>query len=706
MSRKCQCLSWWFLLLAGVAIALPARAEESFAALLANQHVALPSAIRDARRQPVPPLLSRESLLRRAIVDNVELSPDSNHVVYRRNKGQQIELRLLTLDNGHDVRVLTGAERLRVEWSGDSRRLWLADRTGLAIFEVAAHQVRRIYKWDNTREQRLWTVDARAPEFALISEASGQGQGRRYRYLRIDAQGKTIVLHESVLPLRDVLLDRPGRIAFSAAYEGARYDTVIRQHDRDGHPELLRCHGIESCRLVGFSETGSTLTILSQQHENTLALQQWSAKDPGWRTLHRDPVGIADASAVLWPAGGSDWLAIAYHRDHRHWYGRDARIHTQLTALQQQLPEANLDLSTGMDGRRWLVTASHATWTRDRYYLYTPEQGTLQRLFADDTGKTDTPPASLAKALPIVYRAGDGLPLYGYVYLPHGVPVNQAALIAVLHGGPFNRSRDAFDPVVQLLVNRGHVVFTPNFRASIGYGLHHVLAANGDFGNGRVLSDSVEGLDFLLEHGIGDRKQQAVIGHSFGGYASLLAISHHRNRFRFAVASAAPVDFAWGMQWIERHGGSALPADGPPAPVFFSHYGIPTSDKNWQMTMQRDSPLAHASGLRTPVYLWAGARDDRVPIQSVVRFAAVARQGGAATTLLIDPDSGHNPDQPLSLEAIVYLVEQAASRHFGSDLMPPSAPLTAFLGRASRMGYSSPTLQDELIEGTALQPGE
>lgn len=687
MSRKCQCLSWLFLLLAGVAIALPVGAEESFATLLAKQRATLPSAIRDARRQPVPPRLSRESFLRRAIVDNLQLSPDSNHVAYRRNTGQQIELRLLTLDNGHDVRVLTDAQRVQVEWSGDGRRLWLSDRTGLAIFEVATHQARRLYKWDNTHEQRLWAVDARAPDFALISEASGQGQGRRYRYLRIDTQGRTILLHKSVLPLRDVLLDRTGRIAFSAAYEGARYDTVIRQHDRDDHLERLRCHGIESCRLIGFSETGSTLTILSQQHENTLALQQWPAKDTGWHTLHRDPMGIADASAVLWPPGGNDWLAIAYHPDHRHWYGRDARTHAQLTALQQQLPEANLDLSTGMDGRRWLVTASHATWPRDRYYLYTPEQGTLQRLFADDTGTTDTPPSSLIEALPIVYRASDGLPLYGYVYLPHGVPANRAALIAVLHGGPFNRSRDAFDPVVQLLVNRGHVVFTPNFRASTGYGLHHVLAANGDFGNGRVLSDSVEGLDFLLEHGIGDRKKQAVIGHSFGGYASLLAVSHHRDRFRFAVASAAPVDFAWGMQWIERHGGSALPTDGPPGPVFFSHYGVPTSDKAWQMTMQRDSPLAHASGLRTPVYLWAGARDDRVPIQSVVRFATAARQGGATTTLLIDPDSGHNPDQPVSLEAIAYLVEQAASHHFGSALMPPSAPLAAFLERASRMDH-------------------
>ena len=246
-------------------------------------------------------------------------------------------------------------------------------------------------------------------------------------------------------------------------------------------------------------------------------------------------------------------------------------------------------------------------------------------MFTPPLTRLDRGSGQLVAAQPVHYRGRDGTRLHGYVYLPHGVAGKQMPLMAMLHGGPFKREYDEYNAVVQLLANRGYAVFVPNFRASTGYGVEYVRSVQGEFGDGRVLADIIDGLDALLEAGVGDPGRQAVFGQSFGGYGSLLAVAHYPKRFAFAVASAAPVDFGWVVRWTGTHDSSALATDGPPAEVFFSHYNVPTSDAVWTERMRRESPLAYVGKLNTPLYIWAGAHDDRVPLPGVARYVAAGR---------------------------------------------------------------------------------
>lgn len=645
---------------------------------------ALKAAARESAAKDKAPPLSRDLLLQRAPVANVQISPDGRYLAYLRRDAQKTGVMLKEIAHGEAQRVLADAGQTEMYWSGDSRYLWLVDDAGLAVFDVAKREARRIHQWDENRHQRFWLVDVNAPAHAVIREKVAKGNAWRYRYLRINIAGETHLLHESALPLRDALLTVNGELAFSATYDGAPFDTVIRRHDAGGAHEILRCAGAEQCRFAGYSRERGALWLLSHHGEDTLSLQRWQAAS-GWQTVHRDPAGMADASGLLWSKQDEDWIAIAYHPDRKRWYGNGAKTSAQLAALATRIPGANLYLSASMDGNRWLVHARHATWQFDRYYLYQPADDVLLPLFEHAQRAAMAAPDALARAEPVRYRSRDGMLLHGYVYLPPGIEAANAPLIAVLHGGPFSRERDSYDAITQLLANRGYVVFTPNFRASTGYGKRYLLAPQGEFGNGKVLEDILDGIDFLLALGIGDAKRQAVMGHSFGGYASLLAASHDPARFSFALASAAPVDFTWGMQWIADNGGSALPEDGPPAEIFFAHHGIPLNDANWRKRMQEESPLANIGRLRAPVYLWAGAQDDRVPLKGIVRYVAQAREMHASADLLIDPDSGHNPGSRLNLEAIVFLIEAAANRHFGGGLTPPSPALERFLRKNLRV---------------------
>ncbi len=645
-----------------------------------STRVALRKASQFAMSQPKAKLISRETLLQRPVISGIGLSPDGRHLSFLKRNEQGHDLWLQEVANGKRALLLADVRGGDLRWSGDGSRLWLADELGLAVIEPTTRKARRILKWNATRKQSFFGVDKHAPAYALMTEQVEQNHVLRYRYLIVDAAGKARLLHEATLPLRKVLLRKDGSLAFAAAFDGKNYDTVVRHYSPQGVRELARCRGIEACELVGYGGKEDVLWMLSQLGEDRIVLQRWKAGQPQWKTVHRDPANVADTEGLIWNDSQSDWQAVAYYGDKRRWHGNGAEMKAQLAALQKHLPDANLQLLQANDRRVWLVRAEQSNWPLSRNFLYEPGKDKLRPLFSKDEATIRFPSThQSAIAQPVSWRARDGMILHGYVYLPHGVALGKAPLIAWLHGGPVARLYDDYDPRMQLLANRGYAVFLPNFRISNGYGLRYVRAANGDVGNGRVLSDVIDGLDFLLAQGIGDRNRQAVVGHSFGGYASLLAASHYPQRFRFAFAGAPPTDYGWMKQWQAEHDSESLRGDGPPLIVSFPQHGLPYTDAAWRQKMKRESPLSLVSKLRTPIYIWAGGKDDHVPIKSVANYASEARRHGKTLALLIDPAAGHTPAQAIGSEAWVFMLESAANQHFGGGVTSASPELNAFL---------------------------
>jgi dipeptidyl aminopeptidase/acylaminoacyl peptidase len=676
------------LLVLAAPAALPGAARAAEDPADATQ-AALQAALAQAASQPRPALVARETWLQRAEIADVRLSPDGSLLSFIRRSERGLDVWLQDVPGGEQTRIIAGLQRAETAWSGDGGRLWVADEQGLAVIERADLAPQRILAWDSRLKSRLWAVDARAPRYAVIYEAVAEPGVARHRYLTVDPRGKTRLLLETAWPLRSVLLDADGGLAFAAAFDGPQYETVVLRYTAEGPRELLRVGDLETCRLAGYTADPEhpTLWLLSQRGEDKVALQRWRQDGEGWETVQRDPQDVADADALLWSAVREDWLAIAFHGGRRRWIGNDGDTRARLAELERQLPDANLQFSVTNDGQLWLVEAQQGDLARNRHYLYRPEQGRPQALFADEVA-ADRRPQSAAMH-PVSYRASDGMLLHGYVLLPDGVAPGSAPLVAWLHGGPVMRLYDEYNAGMQLLVNRGCAVFLPNFRVSSGYGLGYVLSANGEVGNGRVLADILDGLDVLLEQGLGDRDRQAVIGMSFGGYASLLALSHHPARFRFAFAGAPPTDYGWTKQWQAEHESESLRIEGPPLSLQFTRLGFRYEDAAWRERMQRESPLAMLPALQAPAYIWAGERDDRVPLKSIVHYVGEARRLDKLLCLLIDPDGGHNPASALATEASLYLIELAAHRHFGTGLSPVSPELQEYLRRNVRVDFDS-----------------
>jgi acetyl esterase/lipase len=402
-------------------------------------------------------------------------------------------------------------------------------------------------------------------------------------------------------------------------------------------------------------------------------------------TLHEDPRGEADLDQVALDPATQQPVIASYRSVVAASYGLGgAQAH--VARLQQRFPGRDLDIEPAIGPQAmWLVSERDSTLRDPRWHLYDPRSGRVRAILHDDGQAQGLPESALARKVPIVYTASDGMRVRGFVLLPPGVDVSHAPLIAQVHGGPINLFRPGYDTIAQLLANRGYVVFQSNFRGSTGHGRDYVLAPHGDYGNGRVQQDIVEGVRWLLKQGVGDARRVGIVGHSFGGYSALVGTTFQPDLFKVSVAGSPPADLAWSMRWLLDAGDQGARPDRS----LLAQLRLLSFDPGDAATYARlhaQSPLANAAQLRRPVLLLAGGEDRAVPIREVVHYAAQLRRLGKPVTLYVEPNGGHSPTDPLPREAYIYLMEAMLHAHLGGAA--PDAPgpkLREYLQRNVRL---------------------
>ncbi len=629
------------------------------------------------------PVIDRSVFLQRPGVSDVLLAPDGRHLVYVKRDTTQADLVLQSVHDRQPVVLLRDIKRPEVRWAGDGKRLWLNDDQGLSVIDVASRKAKRIYKWDSAMQARLFRISPRAPQQVVVQEkiVDASKNSARYRYRLVDAEGQSQLIAETTWPWRSVLLDEKGRVQVLTRFRDASYKTVVSVPNGSAWRDVAECDGyVQPCVPLVLSRDGEQLWLNTTTQSPLAGVSQLSLSTGQYTVVQRDPEALADAYDVLVDHSQGNVLAASYYTDKQHWYAIDKRVETDLAFLHQQLPLADISIARSDDDQYWLITAEAAQYQFRRYFLYSPVSKKLQALFETETIKQAIPSNHLVPSIAVSYRASDGMLLHGFLYLPLGRDPKTVPLIAAPHGGPWSQERGGYSAMVQLIVNRGYAVFTPNFRASEGYGLDYLLAAKGDFGTGRVLQDTIDGMDYLLAQGVGDTKKQAIGGHSFGGYTTLLALGHYPDRFVVGVATAAPHDFAWTMQKYTENESEALRGNGPAYKQRFPYLGVPLQDANWVKKMASESPASLSVAVKSPLYLWAGEKDERVPIKGMTYYAALLKKAQKLVSFVLDGDSMHNPTQPINQEALLYMFELGFTRHLGgATASKPSPELAKFL---------------------------
>ncbi|MCC8362091.1 prolyl oligopeptidase family serine peptidase [Lysobacter sp. A6] len=645
---------------------------------------ALQAEVAKESAQPKARQLPRTAFLASSELVGAWLSPDGRRVAWLREEGRNRALWVAPMQGGKPVRLLPNTDATSLAWSRDARWVFLeSPRQVFALAMAGQGGSRAIAKLGGRWPRELLGADPALPAAVLLLESPPivSRLPKRWRIWRIDAQGRETLVREDAKQLVDVAVDARGRLAFFTRVENAHY-AVYRM--RGNTPvRAMRCVDLERCGLLAASADGREATLLTDVGANHRRLARLNADDT-LTTLHADPRGEADLQDVAFDARTQQPMVAGYRSTVAANYGLTPDAQRHVARIEARWPDRNLRIEVGTT--QWLVHERATTMKGERLHAYDPATGAFRDVLVDvGTRWRGKPapaldPAALSRKIPFAYRATDGMTIHGYVLVPHGVDPARAPIVAHVHGGPFSRFGPEFSSVSQMLANRGYVVFEPNFRGSTGFGRAYMRAGKGDFGNGRVQQDIVDGVRFLAAQGIGDANKAGIVGASFGGYSTLIGLTFQPDLFRVGVAAVPPADFGWVLRWYSQSVDQM--ATGIPMSTSMRLLDLDPADPAVLERLRAQSPIGNAEKMTRPLLLLAGADDERVPIRSVLHYAAALQVRNKDVTLLVDPDARHSVSDPRTREAYLYLIERLLHRRLGGAAPEaPSAGLKATLGK-------------------------
>jgi dipeptidyl aminopeptidase/acylaminoacyl peptidase len=625
-----------------------------------------------SRAMPPAHALADEDFSRRARVREVRLAPDGTALAFIEGNGGGASVQLLDLRTGSKKQLLALNGPAALGWSADSRVLFVDTGDALSTLSPSGGASVRIATFDAKTRQQFVGVDASRPQAALADEFDAAAG--TYRLRRIGADGKPELLYEGK-KLLDYLLDEQGRLSVIRTRD-ERYNQVVSHSENGKWVEVTRCQPLRACSLVGIAGGTLQMTVnLDDDRKGLVALDLGTHRQ---RVLHTDPARLADLKQVVLSQRTGRPMFAVYGAPQRRNYGLDQASRAAAADIGRRFPLANLSIAASEDAPRWLVTERGARLQHERYWLYDRRNHAFAEvLHAEREQGEPLPEQDLAPTVAIDYRASDGALVHGYLTLPPGKDPAALPLLTMVHGGPWAAFGNDYGTLVQLLANRGYAVFQPNFRSSTGYGDKYMLAPKSDFGNGRVQADIVDGVRWLVANGIGDRKRLGIMGDSFGGYSTLLALTHTPELFQFGMAMSAPPDFAATLRAVADSGAVE---DDVPFALRLPMLGIALDDKAAMKPMTEQAPALHAAQVTRPLLIIAGARDDKVALSSVTDYVLQLQERGRPVSLLVAPDEGHMPRKAVTRQAYLWLLQEMLHQHLGGPAVPaPGAELAAYL---------------------------
>jgi dipeptidyl aminopeptidase/acylaminoacyl peptidase len=416
--------------------------------------------------------------------------------------------------------------------------------------------------------------------------------------------------------------------------------------------------------VAGFAADGSSLYLMSttgSDHAQLTAIELGSGKE---RTAVAGDCDVAEDDSyggtaydirpiILQNPQTGEPDAVALECAERRWQAVNPAVRGDLEELQTRTPGFPFIIDRDRADTRWIV----ATLAGDRpieYSLYERATHTLKFLFSE---YPELPAQRLARPAHFNITARDGLRIPVYLTQPAGG--GRHPLILYPHGGPWARDHYEFDPLIQLLVNRGYAVLQPEYRGSTGYGKVFLNAGNHEYGL-KTRDDAIDAVEWTIHQGIADPQRIGVLGFSAGGYLALRVTEARPDLFRATVDVVGPTDVAASLATIPPNWEAVKTR-------WVRRIGDAEHDEALNL---RISPRFEHEPIPGSIFVAQGANDVRVKRELSDAFVTLLRKRGAQVTYVVYRDEGHGFVRPENNFDFYGRVEEYLAQRLGGRAQP------------------------------------
>ena len=621
-----------------------------------------------ASARPADVQISRSDLFGNPERTAATISPDGRMIAFLAPRDGVLNIWVAPADAIGRARPLSSEKKRAVSqflWAPDSRQiLFLQDRDGDENFHLyglpLAGGPPRDYTPFEKTQAAVVRVSARVPDAILI--ALNSRDRAAHDLWRLDlSTGKLVEAWRNPGGYNQFVADgllRPALAQKSLPDGGGQIDRV----NPDGSTATLLKFGLDDAAttILSVDDAGRGYFLNSVDNDKSV-LSEVDLTSGRLRTLGQAP--DADVRSIV---EAPDGRPEAYSTEYMipRWTAVNAGMAKDIAVISRLVGRKWTVDSQSADGRVWTVWVDRVSQP-PAFFLYDRDRRRLTKLF-DVRPVLSGLPLSPMHAVEITAR--DGLKLVAYLTLPvaadpdgDGIPDFPVPLVLSVHGGPWTRDSYGYSGVHQWLANRGYAVLSVNFRGSTGLGKAFLAAGNREWG-GRMQTDLSDAVDYAIRKRITTPDRVAIMGASYGGYATLMGLAREPGRYRCGIDTVGPSNLITLMKTIPPYWGAFYTQ-------FVQRVGDPTTAAGQAMLRER-SPLTYASAIEVPLLIGQGANDPRVARSESDQIADALRAKGVPLTYILYPDEGHGFQSAANRLSFNAVSEQFLARCLGGSAQP------------------------------------
>ncbi|HEY0028359.1 MAG TPA: alpha/beta fold hydrolase [Allosphingosinicella sp.] len=666
--------------------------------LAAAAAVALPLAAVPALAQNEAPLIPRETIFGNPTKTAGRLSPDGKWLSWIAPRDGVLNIYVAPASSPAAARPLTNERQRPIRqyfWAPDSKQiLFINDKGGDENFllygvDIASAQERALTPFDKTRVQ-IVNISNDVPDRILIGVNNRDPRWHDVHSLDLKTGKLTPVLqndggYAGFLADEQLVV----RVANKSRADGGSSFFRVMNNKVEAQPfEEVTLEDSQTTQPVGFTTDGKTLYWIDSRGRDTAAL---IAQDVATakKTLVAQSAKADIGNALTNPKTGRvEAYAVNYLKN--EWTPLGGAVKGDLAFLEKNLKgEIAVTSRTNADDK-WIVSVDPVTQPSSTH-LYDRKAKRLTKLY---TTRPELEGATLAAMHPVEIKSRDGLNMVSYLTLPPGSdpdgdgrPNKAVPMVLLVHGGPWGRDAYGYNGTHQWLANRGYAVLSPNFRASTGFGKKFISAGDLQWGT-KMHDDLLDAVDWAVKRGVTSPDKVAIMGGSYGGYATLAGLAFTPDKFACGVDIVGPSNLETLLKTIPPYWEAGKVQ-------FYKRMGDPNTAEGLALLKER-SPLYKADKITRPLLIGPGANDPRVNVAESEQIVNAMKAKNIPVTYVVFPDEGHGFARPVNNIAFNAVAENFLARCLGGRAEPIGASLKASTAQVPHGAEYAPGLAEAI----------
>ncbi|HSD57449.1 MAG TPA: S9 family peptidase [Methanotrichaceae archaeon] len=543
--------------------------------------------------------------------------------------------------------------------------LYLQDRDGdenwrIYSVNLSSEEIKDLTPFEDVQAE-FKSVSYKIPKDVIIGLNKRDPKFHDIYKLNIETGNLTLVMENTEFSGFDIDDNYKIQLALKVTPDGGAEISKLTENGWESF-QKIGMEDVISTGTLSFNKTSDVVYMTDSRGRDTAAIYAVNLSTGDKTLIAEDP--RADFSGYLIHPTEKVVQAVAFNYERIQWNITDSSIADDLEYLRELEDGDWLVVSRSLDDRIWIVV-----YTVDdgpaRYYYYDRDAGEARFLFTD---REKLEGLSLARMTPVIITSRDNLSLVSYYTLPPGsdsngddLPDSPLPMVLYVHGGPWSRDVWGFNSVHQWLANRGYAVLSVNFRGSTGFGKNFTNAANLEWGR-KMHDDLIDAVNWSVEQGIADPERIAIMGGSYGGYATLAGLTFTPKVFACGVDIVGPSNLITLLETVP-------PYWQPEIELYTTRVGDHRTEEGKKLLQER-SPLNYTDKIERPLLIGQGANDPRVKQNESDQIVNAMQAKNLSVIYVLYPDEGHGfarPDNRLSFYAIA---EAFLARHLGGRYEP------------------------------------